>query len=284
MTAQILDGKAFAKKIKEDLAKQVSELKSQGVTPGLGTILVGEDPGSKQYVGGKHKDCAEVGVNSIRIDLPETATQADVLAAVKEMNENPACNGYIVQLPLPKGIDTQVIVEAIDPVKDADGLHPMNLGRLTAGFDGTLPCTPRGITELLHHYKIPVKGAEVTIVGRGLTVGRPLSLLLNRREENATVNLVHTGTKSIKEHTLNADIIVVAIGVGHFLTPEMVKPGAVVVDVGVSRNENGIQGDVHPDVAKVAGWISPNPGGVGPLTRAMLVKNVVDAAAASLKK
>ena len=284
MTAQILDGKAFAKKIKEDLAKQVSELKSQGVTPGLGTILVGEDPGSKQYVGGKHKDCAEVGVNSIRIDLPETATQADVLAAVKEMNENPACNGYIVQLPLPKGIDTQVILEAIDPVKDADGLHPMNLGRLTAGFDGTLPCTPRGITELLHHYKIPVKGAEVTIVGRGLTVGRPLSLLLNRREENATVNLVHTGTKSIKEHTLNADIIVVAIGVGHFLTPEMVKPGAVVVDVGVSRNENGIQGDVHPDVAKVAGWISPNPGGVGPLTRAMLVKNVVDAAAASLKK
>lgn len=284
MTAQILDGKAFAKKIKEDLAKQVSELKSQGVTPGLGTILVGEDPGSKQYVGGKHKDCAEVGVNSIRIDLPETATQADVLAAVKEMNENPACNGYIVQLPLPKGIDTQVILEAIDPVKDADGLHPMNLGRLTAGFDGTLPCTPRGITELLHHYKIPVKGAEVTIVGRGLTVGRPLSLLLNRREENATVNLVHTGTKSIKEHTLNADIIVVAIGVGHFLTPDMIKPGAVVVDVGVSRNENGIQGDVHPDVAKVAGWISPNPGGVGPLTRAMLVKNVVDAAAASLKK
>lgn len=284
MTAQILDGKAFAKKIKEDLAKQVSELKSQGVTPGLGTILVGEDPGSKQYVGGKHKDCAEVGVNSIRIDLPETSTQADVLAAVKEMNENPACTGYIVQLPLPKGIDTQVILEAIDPVKDADGLHPMNLGRLTAGFDGTLPCTPRGITELLHHYKIPVKGAEVTIVGRGLTVGRPLSLLLNRREENATVNLVHTGTKSIKEHTLNADIIVVAVGVGHFLTPDMVKPGAVVVDVGVSRNENGIQGDVHPDVAKVAGWISPNPGGVGPLTRAMLVKNVVDAAAASLKK
>ena len=284
MTAQILDGKAFAKKIKEDLAKQVSELKSQGVTPGLGTILVGEDPGSKQYVGGKHKDCAEVGVNSIRIDLPETSTQADVLAAVKEMNENPACNGYIVQLPLPKGIDTQVILEAIDPVKDADGLHPMNLGRLTAGFDGTLPCTPRGITELLHHYKIPVKGAEVTIVGRGLTVGRPLSLLLNRRGENATVNLVHTGTKSIKEHTLNADIIVVAVGVGHFLTPDMVKPGAVVVDVGVSRNENGIQGDVHPDVAKVAGWISPNPGGVGPLTRAMLVKNVVDAAAASLKK
>jgi len=264
MTAQILDGKAFAKKIKEDLAKQVLELKAQGVTPGLGTILVGDDPGSRQYVGGKHKDCAEVGVNSIRIDLPETATQADVLAAVKEMNDNPACTGYIVQLPLPKGIDTQVILEAIDPAKDADGLHPMNLGRLTAGFDGTLPCTPRGITELLHHYKIPVKGAEVTIVGRGLTVGRPLSLLLNRREENATVNLVHTGTKVIKDHTLTADIIVVAVGVGHFLTPDMVKPGAVVIDVGVSRNENGIQGDVHPDVANVAGWISPNPGGVGP--------------------
>jgi methylenetetrahydrofolate dehydrogenase (NADP+)/methenyltetrahydrofolate cyclohydrolase len=283
MSAQILDGKAFAKKIKEDLAKQVTELKAKGINPGLGTILVGEDPGSKQYVGGKHKDCAEVGINSIRIDLPESATQDDVLAAVKEMNENPACTGYIVQLPLPKGIDTQVILEAIDPAKDADGLHPMNLGRLTAGFDGTLPCTPRGITELLHHYKIPVKGAEVTIVGRGLTVGRPLSLLLNRREENATVNLVHTGTRSNKEHTLTADIVVVAVGVGHFLTPDMVKPGAVVIDVGVSRNENGIQGDVHPDVANVAGWISPNPGGVGPLTRAMLVKNVVDAAAASVK-
>ena len=203
MSAQILDGKAFAKKIKEDLAREVNALKARGITPGLGTILVGDDPGSRQYVGGKHKDCAEVGVNSIRIDLPETAKQSDVLAAVKEMNENPECTGYIVQLPLPKGINTQVILEAIDPAKDADGLHPMNLGRLTAGFDGTLPCTPRGIVELLHHYKIPVKGAEVTIVGRGLTVGRPLSLLLNRREENATVNLVHTGTRSIKEHTLD---------------------------------------------------------------------------------
>lgn len=278
MTAQILDGKAFAKQIKDELAVRVKELQSAGITPGLGTILVGEDPGSKQYVGGKHKDCSEVGVKSIRIDLPESATQADVLAAVRDMNYNPECTGYIVQLPLPKIVNTQVVLEAIDPAKDADGLHPMNLGRLTAGFDGTLPCTPRGITELLHHYQIPVNGAEVTIIGRGLTVGRPLSLLLNRREENATINLVHTGTRDIPSHARRADIVVVAVGVGHYLTPDMVKPGAVVIDVGVSRNENGIQGDVHPDVASVAGWISPNPGGVGPLTRAMLVKNVVDAA------
>ena len=278
MSAQILDGKAFAKQIKEELALRVNDLKARGMTPGLGTILVGDDPGSRQYVGGKHKDCAEVCVNSIRIDLPETATQADVLAAVKDMNNNPACTGYIVQLPLPKVVNTQVILEAIDPAKDADGLHPMNLGRLTAGFKGALPCTPRGIVELLHHYKIPVNGAEVTIVGRGLTVGRPLSLMLNSREQNATVHLVHTGTRSIKEHTLKSDITVVAVGVGHFLTPDMVKPGSVVIDVGVSRNENGIQGDVHPEVANIAGWISPNPGGVGPLTRAMLVKNVVDAA------
>ena len=278
MSAQILDGKAFAKQIKEELALRVNDLKTRGITPGLGTILVGDDPGSRQYVGGKHKDCAEVGVNSIRIDLPATATQSDVLAAVKDMNNNPACTGYIVQLPLPKVVNTQVILEAIDPAKDADGLHPMNLGRLTAGFKGALPCTPRGIVELLHHYKIPVNGAEVTIVGRGLTVGRPLSLMLNSREQNATVHLVHTGTRSIKEHTLKSDITVVAVGVGHFLTPDMVKPGSVVIDVGVSRNENGIQGDVHPEVANIAGWISPNPGGVGPLTRAMLVKNVVDAA------
>ena len=278
MSAQILDGKAFAKQIKEELALRVKELKRRGTTPGLGTILVGDDPGSRQYVGGKHKDCAEVGVNSIRIDLPATATQSDVLAAVKDMNNNPDCTGYIVQLPLPKVVNTQVILEAIDPAKDADGLHPMNLGRLTAGFKGALPCTPRGIVELLQHYKIPVNGAEVTIVGRGLTVGRPLSLMLNSREQNATVHLVHTGTRSIKEHTLKSDITVVAVGVGHFLTPDMVKPGSVVIDVGVSRNENGIQGDVHPEVANIAGWISPNPGGVGPLTRAMLVKNVVDAA------
>ena len=280
MSAQILDGKAFAKQIKTELAQRVTQLKSRGITPGLGTILVGDDPGSRQYVGGKHKDCAEVGVNSIRIDLPETASQSDVLAAVKDMNQNPDCTGYIVQLPLPNAVNVQTILEAIDPAKDADGLHPMNLGRLTASFEGPLPCTPRGIVELLHHYKIPVKGAEVTIVGRGLTVGRPLSLMLNGRSESATVNLVHTATRSIKDHTLRADIVVVAIGVGHFLTPDMIKPGSVVIDVGVSRNENGIQGDVHPDVAKVAGWISPNPGGVGPLTRAMLVKNVVDAASA----
>lgn len=280
MSAQILDGKALAKKIKEDLAKQVVELKAKGRTPGLGTILVGDDPGSRQYVGGKHKDCSEVGVKSIRIDLPESASESDVLAAIKDMNSNPECTGYIVQLPLPKVVNTQKMLEAIDPEKDADGLHPMNLGRLLAGLGGgTLPCTPRGIVELLHHYEIPINGAEVTIVGRGLTVGRPLSMLLNRREENATVNLVHTGTRDIAAHTKRADIVVVAVGVGHFLKPEMVKPGAVVVDVGVSRTDQGIQGDVHPDVAQVASWISPNPGGVGPLTRAMLVKNVVDAVA-----
>lgn len=278
MTAKILDGKAFAKQIKNELAVRVNELKLKGITPGLGTILVGDDPGSRQYVGGKHKDCAEVGVNSIRIDLPESASQADVLAAVKDMNQNPDCTGYIVQLPLPKNVNTQIILEAIDPEKDADGLHPTNLGRLVADFPGTLPCTPRGIVELLHHYQIPIKGAEVTVVGRGLTVGRPLGLLLNRRSESATVNLVHTGTRDIAAHTRLADIVVVAVGVGHFLTADMIKPGAVVLDVGVSRNGDEIQGDVHPDVAQVAGWISPNPGGVGPLTRAMLVKNVVDAA------
>ena len=278
MSAKILDGKATALIIKNELKAKVATLKASGKTPGLGTVLVGDDPGSHAYVAGKHRDCAEVEMNSIRVDLPASASETDILRAINELNDSKECTGYIVQLPLPRGIATQKILEAIDPAKDADGLHPMNLGRLTAGFKGALPCTPRGIVELLHHYKIPVNGAEVTIVGRGLTVGRPLSLMLNSREQNATVHLVHTGTRSIKEHTLKSDITVVAVGVGHFLTPDMVKPGSVVIDVGVSRNENGIQGDVHPGVANIAGWISPNPGGVGPLTRAMLVKNVVDAA------
>jgi methylenetetrahydrofolate dehydrogenase (NADP+)/methenyltetrahydrofolate cyclohydrolase len=277
MTAAILDGKALAASIKQDLAARTSALKAKGITPGLGTVLVGDDPGSHSYVGGKHRDCQEVGINSIRVDLPADATQADVLAAIKELNNAKECTGYIVQLPLPRGIDTQVILEAIDPAKDADGLHPMNLGRLVAGYDAPLPCTPRGIVELLNHYKVPLNGAEVVVIGRGLTVGRPLGLLLTRKQENATVTLTHTGTKDLAAHTRRADIVVAAIGQAHFLTPEMIKPGAAVLDVGISRTDAGLLGDIHPDVRNVASWIAPMPGGVGPMTRAMLVTNVVDA-------
>lgn len=277
MTAQILDGKALAASIKQELAVRTAALKAKGITPGLGTVLVGDDPGSHSYVGGKHRDCQEVGVNSIRVDLPANATQADILAAIKDLNSAKECTGYIVQLPLPRGIDTQVILEAIDPAKDADGLHPMNLGRLVAGYDAPLPCTPRGIVELLNHYKVPLNGAEVVVIGRGLTVGRPLGLLLTRKQENATVTLTHTGTKDLAAHTRRADIVVAAIGQAHFLTPEMIKPGAAVLDVGISRTDAGLLGDVHPDVHSVAAWIAPMPGGVGPMTRAMLVTNVVDA-------
>jgi methylenetetrahydrofolate dehydrogenase (NADP+)/methenyltetrahydrofolate cyclohydrolase len=277
MTAQILDGKALAASIKQELAVRTAALKAKGVTPGLGTVLVGDDPGSHSYVGGKHRDCQEVGINSIRVDLPADASQADVLAAIKDLNSAKECTGYIVQLPLPRGIDTQVILEAIDPAKDADGLHPMNLGRLVAGYDAPLPCTPRGIVELLNHYKVPLNGAEVVVIGRGLTVGRPLGLLLTRKQENATVTLTHTGTKDLAAHTRRADIVVAAIGQAHFLTPEMIKPGAAVLDVGISRTDAGLLGDVHPDVRNVAAWIAPMPGGVGPMTRAMLVTNVVDA-------
>lgn len=277
MTAQILDGKALAATIKQELATRTAALKAKGITPGLGTVLVGDDPGSHSYVGGKHRDCEEVGINSIRVDLPADATQADVLAAIKELNNAKECTGYIVQLPLPRGIDTQVILEAIDPAKDADGLHPMNLGRLVAGYDAPLPCTPRGIVELLNHYKVPLNGAEVVVIGRGLTVGRPLGLLLTRKQENATVTLTHTGTKDLATHTRRADIVVAAIGQAHFLTPEMIKPGAVVLDVGISRTDAGLLGDIHPGVRDVAAWIAPMPGGVGPMTRAMLVTNVVDA-------
>jgi methylenetetrahydrofolate dehydrogenase (NADP+)/methenyltetrahydrofolate cyclohydrolase len=277
MSAQILDGRALAASIKKDLAARTLILKSKGITPGLGTVLVGDDPGSHSYVGGKHRDCQEVGINSIRVDLPATATQADVLAAIKDLNAAKECTGYIVQLPLPAAINTQVILEAIDPAKDADGLHPLNLGRLVAGYQAPLPCTPRGIVELINHYKISLAGAEVVVIGRGLTVGRPLGLLLTRKQENATVTLTHTGTKDLVAHTQRADIVVAAIGQAHFLKAEMIKPGATVLDVGISRTDRGLLGDVDPSVSDVAAFVAPMPGGVGPMTRAMLLMNVVDA-------
>ncbi len=277
MTAQILDGKALAATIKQELATRTAALKAKGITPGLGTVLVGDDPGSHSYVGGKHRDCKEVGINSIRVDLPADASQADVLSAIRDLNNAKECTGYIVQLPLPRGINTQVILEAIDPAKDADGLHPMNLGRLVAGYDAPLPCTPRGIVELLNHYNVPLNGAEVIVIGRGLTVGRPLGLLLTRKQENATVTLTHTGTRDLAAHTRRADIVIAAIGQAHFLKAEMIKPGAAVLDVGISRTDAGLLGDIDPGVRDVAAWIAPMPGGVGPMTRAMLVTNVVDA-------
>jgi len=277
MSAQILDGKAVAAAIKSGLTTRVTALKAQGTTPGLGTVLVGDDPGSHSYVGGKHRDCQEVGINSIRIDLPNNATEKDVLAAIADLNSSKECTGYIVQLPLPKGINTQKVLEAIDPSKDADGLHPLNLGRLVAGYEAPLPCTPRGIVALLDHYKISTQGAEVTVIGRGLTVGRPLGLLLTRKQENATVTLTHTGTKDLTAHTSNADIVVAAIGQAHFLKAEMIKEGAVVIDVGISRTPEGLQGDVCPGVFEKASYVAPMPGGVGPMTRAMLLTNVVDA-------
>jgi methylenetetrahydrofolate dehydrogenase (NADP+)/methenyltetrahydrofolate cyclohydrolase len=277
MSAQILDGKALAATIKKDLATRTAALKVKGITPGLGTVLVGVDAGSHSYVAGKHRDCEEVGINSIRVDLPASATQADVLAAIKDLNAARECTGYIVQLPLPNGINTQIILEAIDPDKDADGLHPLNLGRLVAGYEAPLPCTPRGIVELINHYKIPLSGAEVVVIGRGLTVGRPLGLLLTRKKENATVTLTHTGTKDLSSHTKRADIVIAAIGQAHFLKAEMIKPGAAVLDVGISRTDAGLLGDVDPGVMNIAAFVAPMPGGVGPMTRAMLLTNVVDA-------
>ena len=277
MSAQILDGKALASKIKGELAKEVFELKALGKSPGLGTVLVGDDPGSHSYVSGKHRDCHEVGINSIRVDLPDSASEKDILAAVRDLNDSKECTGYIVQLPLPRGINSQKVLEAIDPDKDADGLHPLNLGRLVSGEDAPLPCTPHGIVELLRHYGVNLDGAEVTVIGRGLTVGRPLGLLLTRKSENSTVTLTHTGTKDLLRHTKNADIVVAAIGKAHFLTAEMIKPGAAIIDVGISRTTAGLLGDVHPDVMGVAGYVAPMPGGVGPMTRAMLLKNVVEA-------
>ena len=277
MTATILDGKALAATIKGRLAARVTSLKANGIAPGLGTVLVGDDPGSISYVAGKHRDCQEVGINSIRVDLKADASQADVLAAIKDLNNAKECTGYIVQLPLPKGINTQVILESIDPAKDADGLHPINLGRLVSGFAAPLPCTPRGIVELINHYKIPLAGAEVVVIGRGLTVGRPLGLLLTRKQENATVTLTHTGTKDLLSHTKRADIVIAAIGSAHFLKASDVKQGAVVIDVGISRTSAGLLGDVDPGVMNVASFVAPMPGGVGPMTRAMLLQNVVEA-------
>jgi methylenetetrahydrofolate dehydrogenase (NADP+)/methenyltetrahydrofolate cyclohydrolase len=277
MSAQILDGRAVAAAIKAELTVRVKALKAQGVTPGLGTVLVGDDPGSHSYVAGKHRDCREVGINSIRVDLPQSATEKDILAAIADLNSSQECTGYIVQLPLPQGINTQRVLEAIDPNKDADGLHPLNLGRLVSGYEAPLPCTPRAIVALLDQYKISTKGADVTVIGRGLTVGRPLGLLLTRKQENATVTLTHTGTKDLALHTQRADIVVAAIGQAHFLKAEMIKEGAVVIDVGISRTPEGLVGDLCPGVFEKASYVAPMPGGVGPMTRAMLLTNVVDA-------
>jgi methylenetetrahydrofolate dehydrogenase (NADP+)/methenyltetrahydrofolate cyclohydrolase len=278
VSASILDGKATAAEVKADLKERVAALAARGVLPGLGTILVGDDPGSRAYVAGKHRDCAQVGIASIRRDLPASATQEQVEEAVRELNADPACTGYIVQLPLPSGLDDKRVLNLIDPAKDADGLHPVNLGKLVLGEEAPLPCTPRGIVALLRRYGVQIAGAEVTVIGRGITVGRALGLLLTRRSENATVTLCHTGTKDLAAHTRAADIVVVAAGRAGLLTADMVKPGAAVLDVGITRTEAGLVGDVAPDVASVAGWVAPMPGGVGPMTRAMLLANVVEAA------
>jgi methylenetetrahydrofolate dehydrogenase (NADP+)/methenyltetrahydrofolate cyclohydrolase len=284
MTATILDGKATAGAIKAELAERVLALAARGVRPGLGTVLAGDDPGSRAYVNGKHRDCAEVGIASIRRDLPADATQEQVEAVVDELNADPACTGYIVQLPLPAGIDANRVLTRIDPDKDADGLHPLNLGRLVLGEPGPLPCTPRGIVELLRRYDVPIAGADVTVIGRGITVGRALGLLLTRRTENATVTLCHTGTKDLAGHTREADIVVVAAGRPGLLTAGMVRPGAAVLDVGITRTEAGLVGDVAPEVREVAGYVAPMPGGVGPMTRAMLLVNVVEAAESTARR
>ena len=289
MTAVKLDGLATAKTIKAELAQRVVELKQRGLRPGLGTLLVGDDPGSHSYVAGKHRDCAEIGVESVRIDLPASASAADVRAAIRDLNEASDVTGYIVQLPLPFGIDTNEMLELIDPSKDADGLHPTNLGRLVLGVSGELnsplPCTPAGIVELLRRYNVPLSGAEVAVIGRGVTVGRPLGLLLTRKGIDSTVTLLHSASRDIESAVARADIVVAAVGVAHFVKAEWVKPGAAVLDVGITRVERDgsavLVGDVDPAVAEVAGFFSPNPGGVGPMTRAMLVKNVVDMASRS---
>ena len=278
MTATILDGRATAAAIKAELAERVMKLRATGVVPGLGTVIVGDDPGSHSYVAGKHRDCAQVGIESIAVELPQDATQAEVEAQVARLNDDPACTGYIVQLPLPKGLDANRVLELMSPDKDADGLPPTSLGRLVLGVPAPLPCTPRGIVELLRRYGVPLAGADVVVIGRGVTVGRPLGLLLTRRSENATVTLCHTGTRDLARHTRTADIVVAAAGVPGMVTGDMVKPGAAVLDVGITRTEAGLVGDVHPDVWDVASYVAPMPGGVGPMTRAMLLTNVVEAA------
>ena len=278
MVATILDGKATAAAVKAALRARVDVLNAAGKSPGLGTVLVGDDPGSHAYVTGKHRDCAEVGIESIRIDLPADTTQAQLDDEIRRLNEDPAVTGYIVQLPLPRQLDANRTLELMDPSKDADGLHPMNLGRLVLGQDAPLPCTPRGIVALLRRYEVPIAGAHVVVVGRGVTVGRPLGLLLTRRSENATVTLCHTGTRDLAGYLRSADIIVAAAGVPHLVTSELVRPGAAVLDVGITRTDSGLVGDVAPDVMDVAGFVAPMPGGVGPMTRAMLIMNVVEEA------
>ena len=291
MTARLLDGTATAGAIKSDLTVRVDALRTKGITPGLATVLVGHDPGSEWYVGGKHKDCAEVGITSVRRDLPERATQAEIEAVIDELNANDEVTGYIVQLPLPKHLDTDAILERIDPNKDADGLHPMNLGRLVNRASGPitspLPCTPRGVIELVERHGISWSGLNVVVIGRGITVGRPIGSLLTRKEINATVTLTHTGTRNLAEHLRAADVIIAAAGSPSIVTAANVKPGAIVLDVGVSRvtNPDGttrIAGDVDVDVREVAAWVSPNPGGVGPMTRALLLQNVVEIAERAL--
>lgn len=278
MSATILDGRAAAAEIKADLRVRVSRLRDRGISPGLGTVLVGDDPGSRSYVAGKHRDCAEIGIVSLQRELPATATQAAVESVVDELNSDPACTGYIVQLPLPRGLDANAALTRMHPDKDADGLHPTNLGRLVLGEPGPLPCTPRGIVVLLRRHGVELDGAEVVVVGRGVTVGRPLGLLLTRRTENATVTLCHTGTRDLAAHLGRADIVVAAAGVPGLVRPQMVRPGAAVVDVGITRTDAGLVGDVAPEVAEVAGFLAPVPGGAGPMTRAMLLTNVVEAA------
>jgi methylenetetrahydrofolate dehydrogenase (NADP+) / methenyltetrahydrofolate cyclohydrolase len=278
VSATILDGKATKDAIYDELRPRVARLAERGHLPGLATVLVGDDPASHSYVRGKHNDCAKVGISSIRKELPGDAGQADVEAVIDELNADPACTGYIVQLPLPRHLEAGPLLERIAPEKDADGLHPINLGRLVLGEKAPLPCTPRGIVELLRRYQVELNGAHVTVVGRGITVGRSLGLLLTRRSENSTVTLCHTGTRNLAEEVHHADIVVAAAGRPHLITSEMVRPGAAVLDVGVSRTEAGLTGDVDPDVAEIAGYLSPNPGGIGPMTRAMLLTNVVEAA------
>lgn len=278
MTAQLLDGKATLATIKTELKQRVAELKECGIVPGLGTVLVGDDPGSHWYVGAKHRDCAELGIAGIRHDLPAGTSQEEVEAVIDALNADPACTGFIVQQPT--GLDEFALLSRVDPAKDVDGLHPFNLGCLVMNRAAPLPCTPVGIVELLRRYEVPIAGAHVVVVGRGLTVGRPLGLLLTRRSENATVTLCHTGTRDFASYVREADIVVAAAGVPDLITGDMIKPGAAVLDVGVSRRDGKIAGDVAADVAQVAGWIAPNPGGVGPMTRAMLLSNVVDIATA----